>query len=94
MIEYEDLPQLFGGPAVIADTILLLEDGEFRVYGTELEIMWRWDLYKNEEHLHTGCAQRPESCVVSAKGKISFFRLPTVTMLIDNASSGATQNQE
>jgi len=94
MIEFEDLPQFAGGPAVIANPILLLEDGEFRVYGTELEIMWRWDLYKNEEHLHTGCAQRPESCVVSAKGKISFFRRPTVMMLMNNASSGTAQNQE
>lgn len=85
MIESQDLPQFAGGPAVIADTILLLEDGEFRVYGTELEIMWRWDLYKNEEHLHTGCAQRPESCVVSAKGKISFFRRPTVMSLMNNS---------
>jgi len=32
MIEFEDLPQFAGGPAVIADPILLLEDGEFRVY--------------------------------------------------------------
>lgn len=90
MIELEDLPRLGDGSAVIANPVLLLEDGEFCVYGTELEIMWRWDLYRNEEHLHTGCAQRPESCIVSAKGKISFFRRPTVMALMNSPQDDAT----
>lgn len=83
MIELEDLPPFAGGITAIANPVVLLEDGEFRVYGTELEIMWRWDLYRNEEYLHTGCAQRPESCVASAKGKISFFRRPTIMSLMN-----------
>lgn len=89
MIELADLPGITGGPAALADPVLLLEDGEFRVYGTELEIMWRWDLYKDDTHLHTGCAQRPESCVVSASGKIGFFRRPTVALLLDAEPDGA-----
>ncbi|PKO83146.1 MAG: hypothetical protein CVU17_09970 [Betaproteobacteria bacterium HGW-Betaproteobacteria-11] len=62
--------------------ILLHEEGDFRVYAEDIGIMWKWDLYQGERHLHTGCAQRPESCVVSAKTRISFFQRKDVAGLM------------
>jgi hypothetical protein len=82
-IELADLPEIAGGPPPIGEPILLEEDGDFRVYGTELAIMWRWDLFEGDTHRHTGCAQRPESCVVAARGKIGLFRRPDVARLLD-----------
>ena len=81
-IELADLPNMDGGPTPIADPVLLHEDGAFRVYGTELEIMWRWDLFEGEQHLHTAGAQRPESCIAAARSRIDLFRRPDVARLM------------
>ncbi|SEQ52131.1 hypothetical protein SAMN04488038_107158 [Solimonas aquatica] len=76
------IPRLDGLPQAVGATVLIHEDGEFRVYATELEMLLRWDLFQGDRHLHTGSALRVESCIVSAKGKIGFFRRPTVARLI------------
>ncbi|QDF96985.1 hypothetical protein CJ010_10830 [Azoarcus sp. DD4] len=77
-----DIPGLAGVPEAIGTTVMIHEEDGFRVVATELAMMWRWDLFEGERHLHTGCAQRPESCVVAAKSKIRFFQRPIVAHLL------------
>lgn len=89
MIELADLPEMAGCPAAIADPVLLFEDGAFRVYGTELAIMWRWDLFEGDEHRHFGAAQRPESCIAAARSRIELFRRPHVARLMRQAADEA-----
>lgn len=76
------IPDLAGMFGAIGDTRLIHEEGSFRVYATELEMMWRWDLFEGDRHLHTGCAQRPESCIVGARSKIGFFRRPDIARIV------------
>lgn len=82
MSEVPLIPDLPGLPEVVGETRLLCEEEGFQVYGTELAIMWRWDLYDGERHLHTGCAQSPETCLVSARSRMKFFRRPAVVGLM------------
>ncbi|WP_068635398.1 hypothetical protein [Thauera butanivorans] len=82
MKEAPAIPDLPGLPETVGEPTLVLEEDGFRVFATELTIMWRWDIYNGDAHVHTGCAQHPESCVVAARSKIRFLRRPTVAMLL------------
>lgn len=82
MDDAPEIPELPGLPESVGKPTLILEEKGYRVYATELTIMWRWDIYNGESHIHTGCAQRPESCIVAAKVKIQFLSRPTVAALL------------
>ncbi|MDD2877287.1 MAG: hypothetical protein PHT60_11630 [Acidiphilium sp.] len=81
-LEIPEIPHVAGQPAIIGKTTLAYSEGEFRVYTTELEILWRWDLYKGERHLHTGCAHSQEGGVLQSQSKIRFFLRPNMAALI------------
>lgn len=76
------IPDIAGIPAAIGSMVLIYEEDGFRVFATELEMMWRWDLFEGERHLHTGCAQRIESCIIAAQSKIRLFKRPTIALLL------------
>lgn len=65
---------------------LIYEEGDFKVFAEELSIMWKWDLYRGDHYLHTGSAQRIESCIVSAKTRIGFFRRKDVSSVMKDTS--------
>lgn len=73
MITIEQLPGLADGPRPVGGLELLIATGKFEAYAIELEMLWRWDLFKDGEHFHTGSALSRSSVLRSAEAKIKFF---------------------
>ncbi len=69
----EDLPGIVGGPTPVGEPELLIEAGNLKAYCLEMEMLWRWDLFKDEEHFHTGCALSKDSALRAAQGKIKLY---------------------
>lgn len=73
---------------MVGKPMLVYAEDDYRVYATELEIMWRWDLFKGDRHLHMSWAHRPETCADAGRRKIAFFQRPTVTKLLFSRGEG------
>lgn len=73
MISIEQLPGLLDGPRPVGEPEFLVAAGKFEAYAIELEMLWRWDLFKDGEHFHTGSALSRDSVLRSAEAKIKFF---------------------
>ena len=77
-----EMPAIEGQPTIVASAKMAYQEGDYRVYATELEIAWRWDLFKGSNHLHTGFAYSLETSVDTARRKIVFFKRPNVTRIL------------
>lgn len=69
----DDFPKIEDGPSVVTEPELVYSAGDFDVYLTELEMLWRYDLFKDGEHIYYAGAISKSSAERSAIMKVKLL---------------------
>jgi methane monooxygenase component D len=62
------------GPSLSPDAILIHADSLYVAYVTDLDFMWRWEIWRGGEFIQEGCSLSEKSSREAVSHVLSFFR--------------------
>ena len=83
----ENFPKIADGPSVVSEPELVYSDNNFDVYLTELEMLWRYDIFKDGEHIYYAGSISKSSAERAAITKVKLLSSNSNILNMHNESS-------
>lgn len=75
--------------------IHLYDDGEYRVLAEEIQVFWRWQIYRGEHPIQEGVSLSQEAARRASRSALSYFKQvdPQVKAYLDQIESGEADEE-
>ena len=85
-------PQHESDHSVAPNAVLIHADSHYVAYVTDLDFMWRWEIWREGEFAQEGCSLSEESSKEAVSHVLSFFRRLDLAKEVPGDNSHKIQN--